>query len=85
MGPTAATGITVPEARGEFCIRPAVESRGARSRELTMLKLFASLAAFAGILAGRIASSEVDWVGWRETADDAIEAGEEFCKAWKKK
>lgn len=47
------------------------------------MKLFiVSLFAFTGLLAGRIASLNCDWVGWGATAKDAIEAGEEFLREW---
>ena len=49
-------------------------------------KLFvASLFAFAGVLSGRIASSDEqhEWVAWSDVATDAIDAGREFLKAWK--
>ena len=48
-------------------------------------KLFAaSLFAFAGILSGRIASSDEqhEWVAWSDVATDSIEAGKEFIVAW---
>ncbi len=50
---------------------------------MSPLRLFiASLFAYSGILAGRIASPNTEWVEWRQAADDAIEAAREFSSAW---
>ena len=49
-----------------------------------MIRLLASLVAFAGLLSGRIARGD-DYVEWEGAAVDAIHAGAEFVKAWRVK
>ena len=45
------------------------------------MRLFiTSLFAFAGLLSSRIGSPDYDWVGYEETANDAIEAAVGFLK-----
>lgn len=51
-----------------------------------MTGYLASLFAFAGLLAGRIASpGDAEWVGWRDAADDSIIAGQEWADAWRER
>ena len=47
-----------------------------------MRRLIASLFAFAGILAGRIASPDYDDIEFFNAAEDAIDAADEFHMAW---
>ena len=47
------------------------------------MKLFiVSLFAFTGLLAGRIASVNCEWVEWGDTAKDAIAGAGEFLGVW---
>ncbi len=51
-----------------------------------MLHLLASLFAFTGLLAGRIANPDrEDFIEWRTVAEDAISAGKEWTEAWKER
>jgi hypothetical protein len=49
-----------------------------------MTEFLASLAAFAGLLAGRLARQD-DFIEWYGVAEEAIEAGGQFARAWKER